>query len=209
MANYEHKLGVGLVPSSRSVDEVYALVTRIGEAAQLGFATAQGVSIPHLTLFQGKYRSEEEVVERVRTIDFSFFPREARVLDISVWAKKIVFLDLERTEGFRRAHEFVFHALFPLCEGKSADPQKFEGITAGQEKSFEETGYPFSLAEYLPHITLAHLGAVPQDALREESRLRTAIKDFLPRAVAFEKLVVYRVGPLGSCTDIVWERKLS
>ena len=123
------------------------------------------------------------------------------VTGLSLWATKILFLNLELADWLARLHCEAFHAWLPLSKGGSADPQSFQGISDGQKRSFEKTGYPFSLEEFLPHMTLAHFRTAPQlsvldsfDVLLAESKLA---------AIAFEQLVLFHVEPLGICRKIV------
>jgi len=205
-----HKLGVGLIPVEEQQEQIYSLVARIKQQFDLTFATEQDVSIPHLTLFQGVYQNEAQVVDIVRSIDFSQFSRWQPVKGLSAWAEKILFLDCERTTDLYQAHLRVFEKLFPLYEGKSADPQDFVGITPGQQRSFNETGYPFSRQEYLPHFTLAHLKDTSLYKLpNTQEKLNRLITDSpLRQRIDFERFVVYRVGPLGACKELTYERVL-
>lgn len=202
----QEKLGIGLVPYQHDQERIYDLVASIAEKFDLGFQTARGVSIPHLTLFQGVYTDADAVAQTLSTIDLTFLSAAEQVRGLSIWAQKIVFLDFEKSDRLSRAHEMVYRALRPLASGVSADPQNFQGITAGQQQSFASTGYPFSLDEYLPHVTLAHLKKNLKDADDAVVQLAQLLAHSgFPQEIQFEKLVAYRVGPLGACKEFVPE----
>ncbi|MEK6909557.1 MAG: hypothetical protein AABW61_00595 [Candidatus Aenigmatarchaeota archaeon] len=206
---YTQSLGIGLIPIEEQQDQIYELVDRIKQEFDLTFATERGISIPHLTLFQGVYQDESQVVNTISSTSISL-PRHQPVKGLTIWAQKILFLDCEKTPDLYQAHNRVFERLFPLCEGKSADPQNFIGITSGQQKSFNETGYPFSLQEYLPHFTLSHL---KDPTLYIQPTTQQRLNDLLSispirKGIDFEKLIVYRVGLLGACKEFVYQTPL-
>lgn len=207
---YVHRLGIGLIPTEEQQEQIYYLVDSLKKEFDLTFATEPGVSIPHLTLFQGVYQDEAQVIDATTSLDLSQVSRYQPIKGVSIWAQKILFLDCERTPSLYHAHLQVFEKLFPLCEGKSADPQNFIDITEDQQRSFNETGYPFSRQEYLPHFTLAHLRDTTlyqnPDTQRQLNRLLEETS--LINGVNFERLVVYRVGPLGACKEFAYERTL-
>lgn len=206
MNEYNHRLGVGLIPGESQISKIYDLAEKLSTQNDLSFWVKPGISVPHVTLFQGRFKSEEEVIKAIKGIDFSYLNSKQALSGLSVWAQKIIFLDCERSEYLQKAHESVYNALFPLCEGKSADPQQFKGITDGQQRSFDKTGYPFSLEEYLPHFTIAHLRNPEQT---EKHHFREIFeKSSLVDTVVFDRIVLYRVGDLGKCFDFVYERKL-
>lgn len=204
---FYHKLGIGLIPETNQIEQIYNLINQIFKKYNLSFATQEGVSIPHLTLFQGKYRDKGEVINKLKSLDLKL-SETYLIQGLSIWARKIIFLDLIKTDSLQQTHNNIYQALFPLCEGKSADPQKFEGITPGQQKSFDETGYPFSLEEYLPHFTLAHIRELQNKLEETESELNKLLKKSRLEQITFDKLVVYRVGLLGSCINFAYEQKL-
>lgn len=203
MEKFNSKLWIWLIPSKSAIKNIYDLTNDISKIYDLSFFLKQDFSIPHLTLFQGKFTDEEMVIKLVREIDFSSFKREQFIKWISLWAKKILFLDCRPSNDLQIMHEQIYNKLFPICEWESADSQNFEDITNGQQKSFEETWYPFSLCEYLPHFTLAHILDLPQDIndiILKESNIGTSIN--------FDRLVIYKVGDLGRCTDLIYEKKI-
>lgn len=202
---YTHKLGHGLVPPEQGQAAVYDLVERLGNEFDLSsFACKPGVSTPHLTVFQGKYRSESDVSDRMSQLDITALPSELKVEGVSIWDGKIVFLDFECPSELQDFHNNTFETVFPLAEGKSADPQDFTDITDLQRQMFGETGYPFACDAYLPHITLAHLPArLTGDSLvSAEKRMNEILADSSVETVlAFERFVIYRVGEKGACLE--------
>lgn len=205
MKTCNHKLGFGLIPIKEHQDLIYSLAEKLAQRIDLSFYLKSGESIPHLTLFQGRFVSVEEVVKKMETLDFSFLGRNQKLIGLSQWAKKIIFLDCVNNHELQTAHEKVYHALFPMCEGKSADPQNFQDITKGQQKSFNETGYPFSLKEYLPHFTIAHIENPEVD---ESAQLDKVYQTINLRTITFERIVVYIVGELGRCLEFAFEKNL-
>ncbi|HEY5713929.1 MAG TPA: hypothetical protein VIT68_01110 [Candidatus Gracilibacteria bacterium] len=203
MDKYPHRLGIGLIPSPDEIKAIYGLSQDLTQSQDLSFFLQPGISIPHLTLFQGKFSDESAVIKALSSIDLSSFTPQQIIKGISVWAQKIVFLDCLKSQDLADLHTQVFKVLFPLCEGTSADPQNFQGITEGQQKAFEATGYPFSREEYLPHFTLAHLSN-PQIGSPPETLSHSKVLS----EVHFTKLVVYRVGDLGACLDFAYEKSI-
>lgn len=199
--SFDYKLGVGLIPTKRQVDSSYSLARIISSQHTTSFVTTPGISIPHVTLFQGKFKDESSIVEKLKKLDTEYLNVEQQLTGLSVWANNIVFLNCKKRDDLQQLHEAVYESLFPLCEGVSADPQKFDSITAGQQKSLDKTGYPFSGAEYMPHFTIAHLEEkVAESELNKLSEKLTQVR--------FEKLVIYRVGKKGACTEFIYTKQL-
>ena len=208
METYNHRLGIGLIPIKDQIKIIYRLAEQISKQEPLSFFLQPELSTPHLTLFQGRFQSEVEFIRQVQQTDFSYLNKTQTIAGLSVWAKKIIFLDCIKSPDIQRAHTETYTKLFSLCEGKSADPQVFEGITEQEQQSFDQTGYPFSLDAYLPHITMAHTKAL-QTNNNLTARLQQALKESsLGNTLIFEKLVVYRVGDSGKCEGIAYERNL-
>jgi 2'-5' RNA ligase len=197
---YSYKLGVGLIPTPAHQYNIYHLVQQLQNTIPLSFATLPAASTPHLTLFQGKYHSQNDVISAVQQLS-TIIPTTLTSLNLGIWAEKIIFLNFKNTPILQQFHEELFQILFPLCEGKSADPQHFQGISPAEQNSFMETGYPFSLHAYSPHVTLAHLSTAT-------NTIRLPILPPELQQVQFEKLVVYRVEELGACKHYIWESKI-
>ncbi len=207
MIKFNYRLGVGLIPVEVSVAQIYNLTQDLSNQYDLSFWIKSGLSIPHVTLFQGIFKSEEEVIKKMENVDISSFNRTQSLLGLSVWAQKILFLDCKKSIDLSDLHKNIYNVLFPLCEKKSADPQKFVNITEGQQKSFDTTGYPFSLNEYLPHFTVAHF--VTPGLINKFELSNFFEKSNLSKKIVFKKIVLYRVGDLGRCSDFIYEQNLN
>ncbi len=203
-------LGIALLPTKADQRLIYSLTKAFSERINASFFVSPETSIPHLTLFQGIFKKRSEVVWRLEAMDAGNITKVQKVLGFSIWAEKIVFLDFVKTNHLQELHDKLFRSLFPLCMGRSADPQSFEGITAGQQESFERTGYPFSGSEYLPHITLMHLAKNVGDrkALVEQSLKEISRHCSFPKTVTFEQFVVYKVERLGALKQLCFEKRL-
>lgn len=209
----EESLGFALVPDRGTQNQIYALANQLADLKiPFSWRLDSERSVPHVSIFQGVFKSEEEVLGKVRQLNVPSEIKAAKVLGLSLWAEKIVFLDIERTDKLQVFHEEVFDGFFPLASGESADPQDFKGITSGQRDSFSRTGYPFSNAEFLPHFTIAHvdlktIGACEANALIEAGKSILEAAD-LSDSITFERFVVFVVGKLGSFKKVLFERKL-
>ncbi|MEK7257587.1 MAG: hypothetical protein AAB316_22720, partial [Bacteroidota bacterium] len=136
----------------------------------------------------------------------SFLGKRQRITGTSIWAEKILFLDIKKTGELQRAHKLAFELLFPLCLGKSADPHEFLGISAKEKQSYRKTGYPFSLPAFRPHVTLARLRPAKRGVMPQLSK--KARQHFPNCCIEFSKICIYAVGPHGSCGKILFEQKL-
>ncbi|MFA5995928.1 MAG: hypothetical protein WCW27_01585 [Patescibacteria group bacterium] len=200
--NYPYKLGVGLLPTVSSQNKIYQLVNELKKTIPLAFAAQSDVSISHLTLFQGKFEFEQVVHKVIEQLEAPKNINQLMVKNLSIWAEKIIFLDFYNTAVSQQFHEQIFNILFPICEGKSADPQAFTDISQDEQTSFDKIGYPFSLKAYKPHITLAHIKV---DQINKPILL--PIPDF--KIVEFESLVVYKVEELGACREFIYKRLIN
>ena len=205
---YDCKLGIGLVPRKSDQDRIYQLVEVIEENTGLGFKTEPGVSTPHTTIFQGRFEGEAGINQIVESLDITGLDIPYSATGISIWAQKILFLDIPRTEKIAGLHYETFAKAFSLCAGKPADTQKLEGITAAEQRSFSRTGSPFVGDSYQPHFTLGHLVELPADPTRVERELTQLISSYLTEPLRFESVVNYEVGAFGACKRIVYERSL-
>jgi hypothetical protein len=163
--------------------------------------------IPHLSIMQGVFRHFERAIASLESLEKSKISPRLEVLDVSIWATKILFLNFKEVDWLKQLHQQAFDLWIPISERVSADPQKFQGITPGQQASFDRTGYPFALDQYLPHITLAHLLGN-----KDNGATLAVLSDLLSkrnlRKVELERLVVFKVEPLGACREIVREWRL-
>ena len=207
--NFQPKLGFALVPTTPDQKIIYDLAEQLNLEFDLGFRVTPENAIPHLTGFQGVFSDIDKVIKKLASLDFSFIEKEQTVEGISFWAKKIIFLDYEFNTSLEQFHQLLIQTFEKGIdyEGTSADPQVFEGLTTGQEESFEQTGYPFYGDEFLPHTTLAHLKAAPNTDLR---KILASVrkKSTLSESITFTKFVVFEVETLGKSTKVLWERDI-
>jgi hypothetical protein len=205
---YEHKLGIGFTLRKDQQEDVYRYIEHLGRDFEFSFAAKRNESIPHLTLFQGKFTREENVISLAH--NFYLHPELKRqpVKGVSIFDGKIVFLDTKKTPIIDKTHWAAFTVFRPLCEGKPADPQEFPSISSGQWDMYNKHGYLFSLDEYLPHFTLAHLKERSTSLRKDEVAMNDSLLGFVPSMLTFDKFVVYRVGELGRCTSFAYERPL-
>jgi 2'-5' RNA ligase len=191
MNGYNCRLGAGLIPAESQIFDIYNLAEKLSTQCDLSFWVRPGISVPHVTLFQGRFKSNEEVIQALREVDFSYLNNKQTLSGLSLWAQKIIFLDCKESKDLQRVHENVYSALFPLC---------------GQQRSFDTTGYPFSLEEYLPHFTIAHLRNPGQ---KRKHNIQKIFEELMQdNIIVFERAVLYKIGDLGRCLDFVYERKL-
>jgi hypothetical protein len=199
-------IGLALIPSQTEQELVRDFVASLElSGCNFGFALhTHATSIPHLSVMQGLFENSSEAIEKIEQLDKATIPSLLTVSYLSVWAMKILFLNFVLSESIIKFHTNAFNAWRPIMSTGSADPQDFNGITSGQKESIKTTGYPFSLDEYIPHITLAHFAAPPlSDAIL--SKANSVLWDSLPTTISFEKLVVFKVEALGLCRDILHE----
>jgi len=202
-------LGLALLPSPTEQDLIRNFVASLElSGCNFGFALhSHETTYPHISIMQGTFENESEASEKIEQLDLTTVPKLLTVSYLSVWAMKILFLNFVLSESLLKLHTNAFNAWRPIMSNSSADPQDFHGITSGQKESIKTTGYPFSLDEYLPHITIAHFAAPPiSDALL--SKANNVLWDSLPIMISFEKLVIFKVEPLGLCREFVREYPL-
>lgn len=210
---FQYSLGVALVPGEVQQRQIYELTAEIASILKLAFQLAPGAdALPHVSIFQGRYRDAAEIAQRFNVIDYRTLPRLMPLVGLDIWAEKIIFLDLVPDPILQSLHDKTFDTFFPLAEGKSADPQNFKGITAEEQASFDKTGYPFSRKAYRPHFTLAHLAPESIElgraaVLAELTRIYQASP--LRSGIVFEQAVLFEVGPLGRCLKIVEQLSLA
>lgn len=223
-------LGIGLTPDEANQKAIFALADKIASNFETSYVLREGSEIPHLTLFKGTFKSESSVIERLKTFDLSSLRSSYPVVGIGLWDSRIVFLDFLKLDSILSAHTRLFEMLFPMALGTSTDPRavkefknfkdlensknfnSFKNSTASQEASRPsafEIQFPFSLRDYHPHITLAHLNSSQQDPISQTSHLNTLLKDSaVSDEVDFDKLAVYRASPFGAMRSTVLEREL-
>jgi 2'-5' RNA ligase len=206
---YKHNLGIALIPSEEDTNKIYQLIDEVGMDYALSFATDKGVSMPHVTLFAGKYNNLETPINVLENFNISRISRKQKIKNMEIWAEKILFLNLLKGKDLQEAHNYFFSNLFPRSSGKPADPQDFKGITLEQQKSFNETGYPFSEQEYLPHFTLAHFQNIPKHKIYREVSLNDILEEFyMGEEINFDKLALFKMGKLGACKEIIYEKDI-
>lgn len=207
-------LGVALLPESGEQERLYDFTRQIHKKYALSFKMTPQVSVPHVSIFQGHFSCAEWVIEQLKNVELNSVLMNLELSSLSLWARKILFLNLTPNVVLSQLHDTVFQQLFikPYCSGLSADPQIFQNITEGQRESFFKTGYPFSQKEYLPHFTVAHLNRdkVSDSEKVIDNHLNHLFKDYFGnlKQIIFTKLIVFSVGDLGCCQDIIFEAKI-
>jgi hypothetical protein len=199
-------IGLALIPPQEEQELIRNFVASLElSGCNFGFALhSHASSYPHLSIMQGTFENESEAIEKIAQLDLTTVPSLLTVSYLSVWAMKILFLNFVLPESLLKLHTNAFNAWHPIMSSCSADPQDFHGITSGQRESIKTTGYPFSRNEYIPHITLAHFAAPPlSDAML--SKANNVLWDSLPSMITFERLVAFKVEPLGLCREILQE----
>ena len=203
---FKYNLGIALIPSLEDIDNLYSLVNDISTTFPLSFTTT-GLNIPHVTLFAGKYKTPFPVIDAVEDYTTSKIKKTQDIEGMGIWAEKIIFLNLKK-EALRDVHRYFFQTASPFSKKKPTDSQNFNGITSGQQRSLNKTGYPFSLYEYLPHFTLAHFKEIPENKKEIESDLNEILRDHNMKQVKFENLVIFNMSPLGACQEVIWNKIL-
>lgn len=200
--------GIGLIPSDKDIENFYKLMEVVSNEFDLSFSCKKNISIPHLTIFQGIFSDEKRLILKLNEVNLNL-NNILKISGISIWANKIIFLDFELTKDLHDFHTQVFNSVFPLSDKESADPQSFKDISELEQRMYEETGYPFSLTAYKPHITMAHLATPLKET--DASRLNSILSESeFEKEIKFKKLVIYKVGKLGRCKDnFFFEKELT
>ena len=204
-----HKLGIAIVPSDYYQQKIIELASIIRQKHDLSFVINLNNTIPHLSLFQGTFKNLSSVLHFVDKLHIEKLPT-LDVTGISIWANKIIFLDIHKVYPLQKLHNEIFKSLFHLSDGKPADMQVFNGISQGQKNKLLATGYPFSEEEYLPHITLAHLKENLNSKMQVWQHSASLNNIFEQDIVElkFNKLIVFEVGNCGVCKKIIYEKKI-
>lgn len=210
-------VGLALVPSEKDCQAISSLLCECeSRGVQFAFALNTSNSIAHLSLMQASFDDQQTAIDLLQELDFQvleytargqFLRQPMKVVDVSVWATKIVFLNFSLRPELRQLHTDVANLWLPKALRSSADPQSFSDVSEGQKQSISTTGYPFSYEQYLPHITLAHLkdgnGSAEKIGLMND-----LTKTLLPPVIRFERLVAFAVEPLGLCRQIIREWRI-
>lgn len=203
-------IGIALVPRKQDILLIRELTEQLEEPKhKFSFSLhTRTDAIPHLSLLQGVFDDSSVAMEALTGLaPFDINPT-LTVMNLSIWATKIVFLNFIPGEELLGLHNQICDRWFARSSRVSADPQQFSGITEGQRKSFEETGYPFSRQEFLPHVTLAHLAVSTGGAhldMATPTTHATVPPSALPESIIFEKIALFAVKPLGVCTNFLAE----
>ena len=207
-------VGLALVPSEKDCQAISSLLCQCESlGVEFAFALNTSNSIAHLSLMQASFDDPQTAIDLLQELDLSalestavgqFLRQPIKVVDVSVWASKIVFLNFVLSPELSQLHTDVANLWLPKALRSSADPQSFSDISEGQKQSISSTGYPFSYEQYLPHITLAHLNDVNCSS-EKIALMNDLIKSLLPPAIPFERLVAFAVEPLGLCRQIIQE----
>ncbi|MBI4095580.1 MAG: hypothetical protein HY438_01830 [DPANN group archaeon] len=208
----EYKLGVGLLPDeilrTATIELAKTLRTKHNTSYELGNET-----YPHLTLFQGKFENQEQVISAAEQLAETHRGISLTVGNLELWAETFVFLNAIPGQAILNLHYAAGDALRPLAltAKNSIAPigieQKLAGITDAEAVSLQRTGYPFALAPK-PHWTI---GRISRNAPFYPEEVDELVHGLLGRQgsnirgynLAAEKLIVYEAGIDGSCTNIL------
>ncbi|MBI2040733.1 MAG: hypothetical protein HYT16_01400 [DPANN group archaeon] len=208
----EYKLGVGLLPDeilrTATIELARTLRTRYQTSYELGNETH-----PHLTLFQGKFENQKQVISVAEQLAEAHRGILLTVGDLEMWAETFVFLNAIPGQAILNLHYATGDALRPLAltAKNSVAPigieQKLANITDAETVSLQRTGYPFALAPK-PHWTI---GRISRDAPFYPEEVDELLQGLLGRQgsnikwynLAAKELIVYEAGIDGSCTNIL------
>lgn len=207
-------LGIGLTPQEAHQKAIFALAEKIASNFATSYVLREGSEIPHLTLFKGTFKNEASVIDRLKKFDLSTLRGSYPVVGTGLWDSSIVYLDFLKLDSILSAHTRLFELLFPLARGTSTDPRAVKSAACAPDEENRSSAFdiqfPFSLRDYHPHITLAHLEGDGKCADHTVSVLNALLKDSeVSGEVEFDKLAVYRASPFGAMRSTVFGRELA
>jgi 2'-5' RNA ligase len=198
-----NRLGVALLPDPESYEYIFSVVDMIKEL-KIPYLKWNEENTPHMTLFQGKFLEPSVVVKEIDKILLDNSLKTQKVQGFGVWAFEWLFLEFEKHHKLVELHYNVVNNLIKRRLGKAVDFLDEEAMTAGQKKSFSETGYQFTYNEFNPHVTLFQL--VPKQ--KDSVALIKKLNKVKVQNIVFNRFVVYRTGSGGACTDRLLEKRL-
>jgi hypothetical protein len=209
-------LGFALLPSAETERAVFDLVTTAKTCRPLSYFLSPGTAVPHVSLWQGRYDpvSLPEIFEFLQSLHPGVIPATQAMRGCSIWAQRILFLDLEKSPALVELQNTLVNHLLPLSLPGSADPQSFRGIDSQQAASLASTGYPFTerrFGAFAPHFTIAHLAEPIESPVDRASCIeQLASWSHANRTAEFAELCIFRVLPLGRLdeSEIIFRRSL-
>jgi hypothetical protein len=197
-------LGVGLIPSMRDMQRIIDCQAVVAQRESLSFKLNGTNCIPHLSLvhirdvdfrkFQG--------LQILQCSDFvSSVPIECEITGTSYIPRGWIFCDVARSENLMELHHNTFEFAKPYLTPGLARDKDISHYTDHQKIMYRSYGYRFIGDSFSPHVTLgraAHEKMQSIDAVRCSASAITG-------TVSFDRLVLFDVGPNGTCREILWQ----
>lgn len=202
----EQKLGIGLIPDSKSHRYISKSIKKVYD---LNIIKKHKKNIYHMTLFQGNFKDLEKIINKFENLNFDKVLQEQEIKRVNIWIKEWLFLEFKKNKKLANIHNKIVDQLSPYHTGKAVDFLNEGMMTPGQRKSFKETGYQFSKKEFMPHITIGHLKEYNKYIKELTKDLNNKLKRPLySRKIYFNRVVIYKIGENGACTNIISKKNL-
>jgi hypothetical protein len=206
-------LGFCLIYPPDLNDALYAFTEHVARKYNFDPLLERGKNIPHVSVWQGRFDDIGQTIAVLADSDCIYRREQTNVKEVSTWAEKIVFVNVENRPYFVALQRQIRKSTDHLRVSGSADPQSFRNVEAKYAQSYTETGYPFAEDPHeavLPHFTLGHLR---EPASPEYYFDRRSLYDEWNELLKFNpvsplKLGVFIVEPRGVCRELLWDRSL-
>lgn len=152
-------LNLVLLPDSSTNHKLILLSQQLGCQLSTKYTLGTEGYPPHLSLYSALYPKSN--IDRIITnLTASLSDTKSFPITLGSFSNfsGYIFYNAVMTSEIRDLHDRVVDMLNPLREGLISEDQKgLVGLTQEQEKAIEEFGYVSVGANFMPHITLAHI----------------------------------------------------
>lgn len=209
-----YNLGFAITFDDETTDHIIGFVENIARSDSLSFQIDRAHALPHISVWQGCFLNHTQVINAVAEAPLPSNMPSIELPAVTVWAKKILFLQAEPRNYFVELQRAIRQAVDPFRERGSADPQDFKSVSTAESASYLATGYPFTedpFGALLPHITLGHFSSELSGTVIDTKNVElTGLwKNYSSNStIRADKFIVFEVEPKGACSKIRWAAKL-
>ncbi len=202
------KVGIGLLPNQEVREKLISMSKAINSHYPLSYIL-NGINFhPHLTLFQLKSDSLEDILTSAKNLSGKKI--QITLDKVNYFSNSFLFYDCKRIEDLQDLCEKVVEEMDKhrsKSEKAIGQQQNLTGLTDLEIEYLEKYGYPFVKESFKPHFSIGRILNNPPK-IEEIRRILKPIDSLSNYAFFSEEAIVYELGVDGSCVNILERFKL-
>ncbi|MDO8240815.1 MAG: 2'-5' RNA ligase family protein [Candidatus Moranbacteria bacterium] len=196
------RINIAFMPPVEIAEKVAQISYEIGAKEESYFVIDRKNFHPHITIYGFEFpaRNLENVLAEIEILSKKL--SSAKFVFKKVTTEEgYIGIECDNTEEIKHIHETTIKALNPWREGHIRDKDK-NMKSSEKNLNVQEYGHPRVMDSYCPHMTIIRL---KDDEVAE--KIATEIQ-WTDNAFVLDRIGAFRMGPNGTCVELIREFKL-